>query len=84
MVPLSVRGMTGWVNPFFLAIRRPGTLSVARRRSAGAFFVGHSQDWPQGVMNLSLSPLLKHYLRLDLSATAAAESTPTLAIAAAP
>jgi hypothetical protein len=37
-------------------------------------------------MNLSLSPLLKYYLRLDLSATAtaAAESTPVLAIAAAP
>jgi hypothetical protein len=33
-------GMTGWVNPFFMAVRRPGTLSVARRRSAGAFFVG--------------------------------------------
>jgi hypothetical protein len=46
--------------------------------------VGHSQDWAQGVMNLSLSPLLKHYLRLDLSATAAAEPTPALAIAAAP
>jgi hypothetical protein len=40
MVSLSIRGMTGWVNPFFLAMRRPGTLSVARRRSAGAFFVG--------------------------------------------
>jgi hypothetical protein len=40
MVPLSIMGMTGWVNPFCLAVRRPGTLSVARRRSAGAFFVG--------------------------------------------
>ena len=40
MVSLSIMGMTGWVNPFFLAVRRPGTLSVARRRSAGAFFVG--------------------------------------------
>jgi hypothetical protein len=39
MVSLSIRGMTGWVNPFFLAARRPGTLFVARRRSAGAFFV---------------------------------------------
>jgi hypothetical protein len=39
MVPLSIMGMTGWVNPFFLAMRRPWTLSVARRRSAGAFFV---------------------------------------------
>jgi hypothetical protein len=26
--------------PFFLAVRRPWTLSVARRRSAGAFFCG--------------------------------------------
>ena len=25
--------------------------------------VGHAQDWAQGVMNLSLSPLLKHYPR---------------------
>jgi hypothetical protein len=40
MVSLSISGMLGWVNPFFLAARRPGTLSVARRRSAGAFFVG--------------------------------------------
>jgi hypothetical protein len=40
MVPLSIMGMTGWVNPFSLAVRRPGTLSVARRRSAGAFFCG--------------------------------------------
>jgi hypothetical protein len=40
MVPLSIMGMTGWVNPFFLATRRPWTLSVLRRRSAGAFFVG--------------------------------------------
>ena len=40
MVSLSIMGMTGWVNPFFMAVRRPGTLSVARRRSAGAFFVG--------------------------------------------
>jgi hypothetical protein len=40
MVSLSIRGITGWVNPFFLAARRPWTLSVARRWSAGAFFVG--------------------------------------------
>jgi hypothetical protein len=40
MVPLSIRGMTGWVNPFFLPVQRPWTLSVARRRSAGAFFCG--------------------------------------------
>jgi hypothetical protein len=40
MVPLSIRGMTGWVNPFFLTVQRPWTLSVARRRSAGAFFGG--------------------------------------------
>ena len=39
MVPLSIMGMPGWVNPFCLAVRRPWTLSVARRRSAGAFFV---------------------------------------------
>jgi hypothetical protein len=38
MVSLSIIGMTGWVNPFFLAARRPWTLFVARRRSAGAFF----------------------------------------------
>ena len=37
---LSIMGMTGWVNPFFLAVRRPWTLSVSRRRSAGAFFCG--------------------------------------------
>jgi hypothetical protein len=43
MVSLSIRGMPGWVNPFFLAARRPGTLSVARRRSAGAFFCGKSR-----------------------------------------
>jgi hypothetical protein len=40
MVPTSIMGMTGWVNPFILAVRRPGTLSVLRRRSADAFFVG--------------------------------------------
>jgi hypothetical protein len=40
MVPLSILRMTGWVNPCCWAVRRPGTLSVARRRSAGAFFVG--------------------------------------------
>jgi hypothetical protein len=40
MVPLSIMGMTGWVNPFYLAVRRPWTLFVARRRSAGAFCVG--------------------------------------------
>ena len=40
MVSLSIIGMIGWVNPCCLAIRRPGTLSVTRRRSAGAFFVG--------------------------------------------
>ena len=41
MVPLSILGMTGWVNPFFLAVRRPWPLAVARRWSAGAFFVAH-------------------------------------------
>jgi hypothetical protein len=40
MVPLSIMGMTGWVNPCCLTVRRPRTLSVARRRSAGAFFCG--------------------------------------------
>ena len=40
MVPLSILGMTGWVNPCCLTVRRPRTLSVARRWSAGAFFVG--------------------------------------------
>jgi glycosyltransferase involved in cell wall biosynthesis len=40
MVSLSIRGMTGWVNPCWLTVRRPWTLSVLRRRSAGAFF------WP--------------------------------------
>jgi hypothetical protein len=40
MVSLSIRGMTGWVNPFCLAMRRPWTRSVLRRRSAGAFFCG--------------------------------------------
>jgi CxxC motif-containing protein (DUF1111 family) len=44
MVSLSIRGMTGWVNPFFLAARRPGTLSVLRRRSAGAFFLAQLQQ----------------------------------------
>ena len=39
MVPLSISGMTGWVNPFFLAARRPWTTYVSRRRSADAFFV---------------------------------------------
>ena len=84
MVSLSIMGMTGWVNPFFLAVRRPWTLPVLRRWSAGDFFYGHSQDWAQGVMNLSLSPLWKPYLRLDLPAMTAAEPTPALAIAAAP
>ena len=40
MVSLSILGMPGCVNPFCLAMRRPWTLSVLRRRSAGAFFVG--------------------------------------------
>jgi len=40
MVSLSIIGMTGWVNPLRVAVRRPGTLSVARRWSGGAFFVG--------------------------------------------
>jgi hypothetical protein len=39
MVSLSIRGMTGWVNPLRVAVRRPWTLFVARRRSGGAFFV---------------------------------------------
>jgi hypothetical protein len=39
MVSLSIMGMPGWVNPFCLTVQRPGTLSVAWRRSAGAFFV---------------------------------------------
>jgi hypothetical protein len=38
MVSLSIIGITGWVNPLRVAVRRPWTLSVARRRSAGAFF----------------------------------------------
>jgi hypothetical protein len=42
MVPLSIMGMTGGVNLFFLAVWRPGTLSIARRRSTGAFFCGKS------------------------------------------
>ena len=41
MVSTSIMGMTGWVNPFFLAVRRPGPLSIAGRRSAGAFFVAN-------------------------------------------
>src|SRR5262245_51478084 len=40
MVSLSIIGMIGWVNPCCLAVRRPWILSVTRRRSAGAFFVG--------------------------------------------
>ena len=40
MVSLSILGMPGWVNPFCLAVRRPGTLSLARRRSYGRFFCG--------------------------------------------
>jgi hypothetical protein len=40
MVTLSIIGMTGWVNPLRVAMRRPWTLSVLRRRSGGAFFVG--------------------------------------------
>jgi len=40
MVPLSIMGMTGWVNPCCLAVRRPWILFVARRWSAGAFFCG--------------------------------------------
>jgi hypothetical protein len=44
MVSLSIRGMTGRVNPFFLAMRRPGTLSVVRRRFAAPFFVGKSHQ----------------------------------------
>jgi hypothetical protein len=40
MVPLSIMGTTGWVNPFCLTVRRPWTLFVAWRRSAGAFFCG--------------------------------------------
>ena len=39
MVSLSIIGMTGWVNPLHVAVRRPWTLFVARRRSAGAFFL---------------------------------------------
>jgi hypothetical protein len=38
MVSISISGMTGWVNPFFLAARRPWTTYVSRRRSADAFF----------------------------------------------
>ena len=41
MVSLSILGMTGWVNPFCLAMRRPWTLFVARRWSKGAFFVAN-------------------------------------------
>jgi hypothetical protein len=45
MVSLSIIGMTGWVNPLHVAVRRPGTLSVARRRSAGAFFCGTARGF---------------------------------------
>jgi hypothetical protein len=44
MVSLSIIGMTGWVNPCCLAMRRPWTLSVLRRRSGGAFLLEH-QRW---------------------------------------
>src|SRR5262249_3919083 len=57
MVPLSIMGMTGWVNPFCLAVRRPGTLSVARRRSAGAFF----KDADRHDL-----PLVQPFARVDL------------------
>jgi hypothetical protein len=43
MVSRSISGMPGWVNPFRVAVRRPGTLSVARRWSGGAFFVWHTR-----------------------------------------
>ena len=57
MVPLSIMGMTHWVNPFCLAVRRPGTLSVARRRSAGAFF----KDADRHDL-----PLVQPFARVDL------------------
>ena len=62
MVSLSIRGMTGWVNPFFLARRRPGTLSVARRRSAGAFFVwgGSAGACPSVVYNSGVGSPVSH------------------------
>jgi hypothetical protein len=40
MVCLNIMGMTSWVNPFLMPVRRPWTLSVARRRPGGAFFCG--------------------------------------------
>jgi hypothetical protein len=43
MVSLSISEMTGWVNPFRVAVRRPGTLSIARRWSVGAFFLWHTR-----------------------------------------
>ena len=48
MVPLSIMGMTGWVNPSWLTVRRPWTLFVIWRRSAGAFFVRTPAWVPEG------------------------------------
>jgi hypothetical protein len=62
MVSLSIRGMTGWVSPFCLAARRPWTLFVARRRSAGAFFVwgGSAGAGPSVVYNSGVGSPVSH------------------------
>jgi hypothetical protein len=39
MVSLSIRGITGWVNPFFLAVRRPWTISIVWGGLGAPFFV---------------------------------------------
>jgi hypothetical protein len=45
MASISIIGMTGWVNPYSTAARRPWTLFISRRRSAGAFFCGQPRGF---------------------------------------
>ena len=57
MVSLSIMGMPGRVNSFCLAARRPGPLSVARRRSADACV----KDADRHAL-----PLVQPFARVDL------------------
>lgn len=68
MVPLSIMGMTGWVNPYCLAVRRPGTLSVARRRTVSVLALLGLTLWLRPGVLLAQNTLRVHMLVRCLAA----------------
>lgn len=55
MVSLSIIGIPYWGKPYFIAARRPWTVSVPWRRSESAFFIqprGRCYGEPYGTASL--------------------------------